>query len=394
LNVLARACDFAFEVASGALNRQIREGRIDPLFPVYLPCDPGTEVASSHYIFLNRLKSQFPRYIRETIFVRLISTFEVFLVDLVRDVFMHRTDLFQSTNVIELTHAEALSVASSAHLRERVLLKELRQLHSAGIKDIAKYYERRMEIKFPELLDGISRLWEMHDRRHLLVHQLGRADQAYRHKYGYARKGPLSIDEGYLSEAINTIIEFADTLEPKVTALLSDLHNREGADRNVFELEIEVETASDEAEHLFLPSYPFIVNDRATGERGALLSDILAYSRDGEEGVVLLLCSDRETVLAYLSELKKLEKRGLLSIIRKDIHKAPKDGMQDEPPTNLDRDTIEEIARRLPAQPWSKGIHKEIAQALSISNTQCSRAIKTILRDDSLLSLVGIFESG
>ena len=389
LNALLRACDFAFEVAERELRIHIREGRIDPTSPAYLPSDPNTEIASNYYQLTNKLKGQFPRYIRETVFVRLISTFEVFLVDLVRDVFIRRTDLFHSKKIIEMTHAEALSITNSANLRERIISKELRQLHSVGIKDIAKYYERHMGIKFPELLKNISHLWEMHDRRHILVHRIGRADQAYRHKYGYFNKGPLSIDKDYISTAISTIASFVDTLTSKIATLLQDDRNENNSEQDVLEIEIEVETASDESENLLLPSYPFIVKDRLKGDHGALLGDILAYSREGDEGSVLLLHGDRETVRTYLQELKKLEKKGLLSLTRKDILTVPKGRIKPEPPTTLDAETIEEIARRLPEQPWPKGIHKEIAQTLSISNTQCSRAINKILCEDSLLSLVG-----
>jgi hypothetical protein len=204
----------------------------------------------------------------------------------------------------------------------------------------------------------------------------------------------LSVDWHYLTEAINAIDQFSEVLEQKVDVLFQERRNREAVDQNSFEVEIQVETASDEAEHCLLPAFPFMVNDRATGERGALLSDILAYSRDGDEGVVLQLCGDRETVRAYLRELKKLEERGILSIAHEEIYKTPKDGVRYKPPTTLDRETIEEIARRLPAQPWPKGIHKGIAADLAISNTQCSRAIEAILRNKSLRSLIGTHESG
>ena len=394
LDVLSRTCEFAFEVASRELRRQAREGRIDRAAPAYLPSDPTCEVAGSYYIILNKLDSQFPRCIRETVFVRLISTFEVFLVDLARDVFLRQSDLFHSAKTIELTHAEALSMSSTAQPRERILSTELRQLHSAGVREVAKYYERHMGIRFPDLIDDFTRLLELHDRRHLLVHRLGRADQSYRHKYGYDKKGVLSIATDYLQNALQTISEFADALQTEVASLLAAGVDRDSEAQNAFEVEIEIATASDEAEHLLAPSYGFVVNDRVVGERGVVLNDILAYSRASDGWTTQVLCGDRETVRSYLREVKRLSKRGLLSVVREVVHEDPIGERRRQRPMTLDRGTVERIARLLPVKPWPTGVHKEIAMALSISNTQCSRAITAILRDESLSSLVGADDNG
>jgi hypothetical protein len=74
----------------------MRESRIDPSLPVFLPSEPEVKIAGNHYELLQRLKSQFPRYVRETIFVRLVTTLEVFLVDLAREILMSRIDLLQT----------------------------------------------------------------------------------------------------------------------------------------------------------------------------------------------------------------------------------------------------------------------------------------------------------
>jgi hypothetical protein len=170
-----------------------------------------------------------------------------------------------------------------------------------------------MGIKFPELLNRISRLWEMHDRRHLLVHRLGRADHAYRKKYSYTEKVPLSVDNSYLSDSIAIITEFVNELETKIHTLLAERNNIYGTDSKFMKVEIEVETVSEDAEKLLRPSYPFLVNDRLTGERSSILSDILAYSHHNDGGRLLVLSGDHETVRAYLREVKRLEKKRLIN---------------------------------------------------------------------------------
>jgi hypothetical protein len=65
------------------------------------PNDPDSVIANNAYAFLNRMNSQFPRYLRETIFVRLISALEVFIVNVTRELFLHRRDMFHTNEKIE-----------------------------------------------------------------------------------------------------------------------------------------------------------------------------------------------------------------------------------------------------------------------------------------------------
>ena len=41
---------------------------------------------------------------------------------------------------------------------------------------------------------------------------------------------------------------------------------------------------------------------------------------------------------------------------------------------------IEQVAQCLPEQPWPTGIHREVAERLSVKNSQISEAIKELIR--------------
>jgi hypothetical protein len=110
LRGLAAACQFSFEAAIKELKRRVRSGIIDQNSPIVLDSNPAVEVSGNHYALTNRLEKSVPKYVREAIFVRLVSTFELFLVDVVRDVFLRRTDLFMDQDrVLSITYSEALS---------------------------------------------------------------------------------------------------------------------------------------------------------------------------------------------------------------------------------------------------------------------------------------------
>jgi hypothetical protein len=287
-----------------------------------------------------------------------------------------------------MTHAEALSIHSTAALREKILSKELRQLHSVGIQEIAKFYDRHFKIKFSECMQGIGSLWEIHERRHVLVHRLGRADQQYRHKYHYTKKAPLTVEPSYLRDAFAVIESLVESVVKKATEVASAQQEGITAEPATLEVELEVAAASEAAGRLLSRRFHFVVNSRTAGDRTVALSDILVLSRKGEQGRVLVLSGEREDVRGYLNEIKKCEKKGLLSVLGITIHGQASELLSEPRDSTLPLATLEEIARRLPKRPWPKSIHKEVARAIGVSNTQCSRAMTQILNDERLLSLV------
>lgn len=387
LRGLASASEYAFKTAESEVRRRVYKKEIDPKLPVSLDPNSTSVVANNAWVLMNSLSAKYPRYIRETLYVRLVSTLEVMLVDVVRDLYFSRTDLLADPHkFIEITHGEILSAGGISQIRNRVINSELRQLHSKGMRDIVKFYEKKFGVKFSDLGINLSVFWEMIDRRHLLVHSLGRADEQYRRKYQYNSKAPLTVRQDYLMSSLDLFEKIGDKLEVAIKEIIES--KPPSGVVAEFSMEIEIFVHDAEGERATLPSFAFVVNDRQRGEHGVRLADILSLrqaSRDGSERY--FISGQKDTLNAYLRVLRKLDKNGHLSF---QVHGRTHSGLiVSAKPTSLDETIVTQIAKRLPAQPWPKHIHKIIAGDLCISNSECSKAITLILARPDLMLLLG-----
>lgn len=388
LRALWLSLQFGFEVAGAQTRARVRGNKAVGVSPLTLA--DGTKVTDSHYDFIGQTKSQMPRYAREVIFVRLVSTLEVFLVDLVRDLFVHDSSLFHDQKkVLEISHAELLGTNDLTHLRNRLINGELRQLHSKGMRETAKYYDARLGLGFASLGLDLATFWEMVDRRHLLVHRLGRADEQYRKKYGYDKKAALTITAEYLKLVLNLADQFVAKMDARVSEVIAPAADRPDRAADRVEVHLEAAATSTEGDLALQPGFVFVVNDRDVGERTAVLRDILTSDQPLEDGGrILELGGTTDETDSYVRELKRRERRGLLTYVilnKKRIkHRASSRNLRAP-----EEGVLHAVARRLPAEPWPTGIHKEIAAELGISKSACSRAITVIRNDPDLSALMG-----
>src|SRR5258708_6701817 len=151
------------------LTRRIRTKEIDPREPFKLT--PNNEEKDgldvNAFVLLRRMEGQFPRYLRETVLVRLISSLEVFLLDVVRDVFLARRDLFHTDSKrLDFSYGELLSASSVTELWSKVINKDIRSLQNQGFKEIAKFYRTRLKIDLTGRGIPMYRLEEIHKLRH------------------------------------------------------------------------------------------------------------------------------------------------------------------------------------------------------------------------------------
>jgi hypothetical protein len=144
------------------------------------------------------IKAKAEAILRELIMVRVISALETFLTDLIRDVFVVTKAPFMDKSVmIQMTQEELIANSTPTQILNRVINKETRKLTSGGFNEFIKYYRKRFDIDLSSLLPGYKVLNEYHDRRHILVHRLGRTDEAYRKKYSTDEKR-LRVEADYL----------------------------------------------------------------------------------------------------------------------------------------------------------------------------------------------------
>jgi len=361
---------YAADETASSIVRKLRERELDGNTKLYFEAREEDKylISSSIFALGHRLKRQFPRYLRELIFIRAISALEVFLVDSVREVFALTKEPFKRNYVVEIPQAELLSAESLSEIFTKLIDRECRNLHSGGFNDIKKYYHKTFGINFAEYC-SILRLEEYHDRRHLLVHRLGAADSVYQKKYHVQQK-KLTVEEFYLLECIDTLLAFAgainEQLDQRFTGIILSAAT---APSFLYKIVVILETES--AKNLILGTFQFWADNRLI-----FLRDVLASSTYLNENTVELnLAGDRAAVKQYLKKLKQYEKMGELTILARQG--------QDLESCKLSAEEISKIRACLPEKPWSVGIHRSIAAKLGLKTAEVYKAISLIVKEDT-----------
>lgn len=164
----------------------------------------------------------------------------------------------------------------------KIVYSELRQLTSRGFSEIAKYYKTRIKVDLMTLDIPWPRLTEAHDRRHILVHRLGKTDQAYRHRYNTTAK-MVSIDENYLFNSFQIILSFAEILVAKIKQSANNANlQRKNQSHKIAEIEIKPITSM--GGQVLEPLFNFDATDRIVA-----LSDIAVNITQKEESTYLRL---------------------------------------------------------------------------------------------------------
>lgn len=382
LNTLYATTLYSFRESAKVIKRGIKSGDLDPQAPITLDIqDPDAKpIANNAYHFLNKIDSQFPRYLRETIFVRLISALEVFLIDVIREVFLARRDLFHSEDRIQFSVGEILSASSITDLWTKLINQELRKLQNQGFKEISKFYKNRLGIDLNGSATSLSVIQEFHDRRHILVHRLGRSDDEYRHRYNTTLKN-LTITEEYLLNSLKIIQEFARFIAIEAQTKIEERKEKDVNQRFELEVKVVVEVTSKTAEAVTDRNFHYSVEDRI-----GCLNDILVSYQLDDPKQILILAGSRSNVKKYLQILKRLAREGHLIVHETNYIRQASISQKE---CRLPKEIVRKIAETLPIKPWPKHIHKDIAQKFGISNSQAQVAVDVILQDEGLSALIG-----
>jgi hypothetical protein len=378
LEAMVAATQYSFDRVRKDLKSQTLKKKPDKNTKIKLLAGKDTLIESSYYGFYNGLKNSYPRYARETIFVRLVSTLEVFLVDVIRDLYLNRLDLFHDQNKrVEITYGELFSYPDISLIRNKAIFKELRQLHSGGLREIAKYYQNRVGINLGSIGVDLGAIWEAVDRRHLLVHALGRADATYRKTYGYTNRATLSVGVDYFFAASREFRRLAEAIEPTVTKLIEDATDDVPKLEKAMSATLQLTHLNLEAKRMTRPDFAFVLSDSVDGEKIVRLRDFLVDSLPIEDGLEIRLKGDANAVTGYMKLVKSQRKAGGLRI--KAAHRKRERGLETK--ALASETMIEAVRDRLPDKPWPIGVHKLIASELGISNSLCSRIIDVILAE-------------
>lgn len=170
-----------------------------------------------------RLSTDNIKTCKELALIRNISALEIFTVDSVKEVFNANRSPFLSNKKIEHAVGELLSCDNISELHNKYIEQKCRNLHNDGFEEIQKYYKKTFDIEFSnfnfkidETVYGISFLKQYHQKRHLIVHRMGKTDEQYRKQYN-TNEMTIKLDENELSTFFEVLRVFALFLERKVS---------------------------------------------------------------------------------------------------------------------------------------------------------------------------------
>jgi hypothetical protein len=276
----------------------------------------------------------------------MVSALEVFFTDMVREVYASRRDLLQRKGPIELPYAKLVSMQSASELITTLVGRDCRSLTSGGFSVMEKYFRQQFQIELNNLV-GFSKLRELHDRRHLLVHRLGSVDDEYRHKYQSAKRR-LSVEEEYLLDSIQTIRDFSSALMKEATAVAS-VKQASAPMRNMIDMTLDLDLLSSDAIPVVDLEFFFLYN-----EQYFALRDFVLERTPKDTGILLRLIGPIGVIRAYRRKIQRLAEEHKVVIKSTRMRNAK----------NIPDDLIQKVKAELPASPWGDDVDKTIAKKL------------------------------
>lgn len=148
----------------------------------------------------------------ETFIVRLVSNLEAFFGDTLKLVSFISNDPFKSNDDKSYKVAELLSTKSIELIHSEIIDDIIRSVISKGYYEVSKFYKKRLNIDFSKSGIDLKKLEQLYDNRHLLVHNNGKMDDYYKHKYNIKDLSStlIQLTEDYFVESIKMLSTLAD----------------------------------------------------------------------------------------------------------------------------------------------------------------------------------------
>ncbi|HOZ29899.1 MAG TPA: hypothetical protein PLL66_03190 [Bacteroidales bacterium] len=216
---------------------------------------------------------------------------------------------------------------------------------------------------------------EYHERRHLLVHRLGKTDQQYRDKYN-TTKLSISVDDAYLMDCIGDFTTFSEMVNNQIIYKLKNDFIAKPKKEKVIErrLTFEIEILNGKYPDCLNPNYEFWA-----GDEFSMLNDFIDTKREIENGKIEMSISGSfRQIKSYTRIIRRIQRQ---KEIKLEITKEKVHNMDFSPPLQkiLDEEILNQIKDKLPPQPWEKGIHKKVATELNLTNKLVSVAIQQLI---------------
>ena len=372
LEILHLGTLYAYDQTVRSLQNEIQIGSRksnEPITRTLAPNYKYERVASNAAALRRKLKSEFPKILRETILIRIISALEVFLIDSLREIFLARKDLFMREDRLELSYAQLLSFDSISEVYTLLINKECRHLQNSGIRKIVGYYKNRIGIDIKNFPKGLKAIEEYHDRRNLLVHRLGKTDDKYKHDYN-TREKKISVTKRYIISCFEDTRSLAKFVSDEAARVIS--HNYESKTKPITCVAIiTIQIFSEKGEKVIVPDtrFPF-------GDKVLLVSDLLYLHRKDTEGnQIIELRGMTDQVDAYVNYLKSLKKHGYLKILN--VEFVQRIGRHRR---SFPEDFLQQIENILSSTPTATDRLEVISEKFGITRNQAKQALRQIER--------------
>lgn len=310
----------------------------------------------------------------EIIFVRCVSALEVYLTEQIREVFFITKEPFKKEHIlVELKQSDILSAKSTTEIFNKIINKELRRLSSGGFSEIVKYYKKTLLIDIAKIKPKREIIEEYHQRRHLLVHRLGKTDQFYRDRYNFSEPN-ITVEKYYLEHCFEDFREFAHEIHNQINIKLNNnFYIKKTKQKSEAKCKIDLDLTSKKI-NIFDLNYEFLSGDSITR-----FGNLFVHKIKNENNTETIFISGTKIeILAYTNILNAEIKRGK---IKAEIETKFSQKDSEKPKKELTPYLIEKIKLRLPEQPWIKNQHKKTARELGLSNKIVSRAIELLIEE-------------
>lgn len=332
--------------------------------------DSGYNVFS----LIHRLSTDNIKMCKELALIRSISALEVYLIDSIREVYSANKSPFMKKGAIEYQLGEILSCTDINELHDKYIEKQCRQLHSGGLEDITKFYKSKFDIDFTKFNTsinsktyGLHQIKQYHQKRHLIVHRLGKTDDHYRKTYNTSAT-EIKLDETDLAIFFKLLMQFAYYINNK-----TEMYVTTSAPENRIAIKIEMRDTS--VGEVFDPAYTIPINKDTSLPLSALLEKV-EYESD------IVFTIKLHGALAYIRKyykmLKKIASSGKIKILSYETISLI---VKKKSVKQYAWADVEKVIELLPEKPWPKNIHKEIAEKLGWSYTKVFGIINNIINE-------------
>jgi len=255
----------------------------------------------------------YPELLRSVLLVRLITAFEVFLVDTLLEVSARSIEPFKTSAKVDLTQEHLLTLHAEGDVVSHIVGKYARRLTNEGIEESRDTFKRLFDIDFVAPNQLLAVITEIHDRRHLYVHRGGYADDSYLKKYPAIKPGKdgrIPVPEDYLLSSITTLDNAALRVKCEVEKKYpgeADWKRTSGAGtlkpppHRIYHLDITAKNAAELAP---------VIDPAQRVYRKVTLNEIMVWRSENGARCRMTICGPQKEVGIFLKRLHIAESAG------------------------------------------------------------------------------------